>query len=136
MTAPDRRRPASPTLSAAVLAVVAVLLDVVLALLGIPTHQNELANFTQEFATVPPLALLGFLIVRKQPGNKIGWLMLTAAVGLPLTSIGQPYVVMRYRLGYPLPFRTVACRRPAGGGLCGRRSLRSAVSLARSTARS
>jgi hypothetical protein len=108
MTAPDHRRLVSPTTCAAVLAVLAVLLDIVLVLIGIPAHQNELANFSQEIATGPPLAVLGFLIVRKQPGNKIGWLMLAAAVVLPLTSIGEPYAVMVYRLGYPLPFGLAA----------------------------
>jgi putative flippase GtrA len=108
MTPPDHRRSVSPTTSAAVLAALAVLLDVVLVLIGIPAHQNELANFSQEIATGPPLAVLGFLIVRQQPGNKVGWLMLAAAVTLPLTSIGEPYAVMIYRLGYPLPFGLAA----------------------------
>jgi hypothetical protein len=93
---------------AAVLAVLAVLLDVGVILMGIPARVNELANFAQEIATGPPLAVLGFLIVRKQPANKVGWLMLASGVGLPLTSIGQPYVVMIYRLGYRLPLGPLA----------------------------
>jgi hypothetical protein len=108
MTALDRRRLASRKTCAAVLAVLAVLLDIGLVLMGIPAHQNELANFSQDIATCPPLAVLGFLIVRKHAGNKIGWLMLAAAVGLPLTSIGAPYVWMIYRLHYRLPFGPAA----------------------------
>jgi hypothetical protein len=103
-----RRHVLTPTVVAGALAVLALLAIVVLILLGIPAHKNELSNFSQEIATSPPLALLGFLIARKQPGNKIGWLMLAAAVGLPVTSIGAPYVVMVYHLGYRLPFGPVA----------------------------
>jgi hypothetical protein len=99
-----RSRVPIPSLVGGTLAVLAVLLVVGLILMGIPAHQNELANFSQEIATSPPLAMLGFLIVRQQPRNKTGWLMLVAAVGLPLTSIGAPYVVMIYRLGDRLPF--------------------------------
>ena len=108
MTTPGRARLAAPTICAAVLAVIAVLLALALVLIGIPAHQNELANFGQEIAAGPLLAVLGFLIVRKQRGNKIGWLMQAAAVGLPLTAIGQPYALMNYRLGYRLPFGLAA----------------------------
>ena len=108
MTTPARTRLAAPTICAAVLAVIAVLLALALVLIGIPAHQNELANFGQEIAAGPLLAVLGFLIVRKQRGNKIGWLMQAAAVGLPLTGIGQPYALMNYRLGYRLPFGLAA----------------------------
>jgi MFS family permease len=104
----SRRHVLTPTVVAGTLAVLAGLLVVGLILMGIPARQNELANFSQEIATSPPLAVLGFLIVRQQPRNKIGWLMLAAAVGLPLTSIGAPYVVMIYRLGDRLPFGPVA----------------------------
>jgi hypothetical protein len=90
------------------LAGLAVLLDIGLILIGIPAHQNELANFAQEVVTGPPLAALGFLICRNRAGNKIGWLMLAAAVGLPVTSIGQPYALMTYQLGYRLPFGLAA----------------------------
>jgi MFS family permease len=102
-----RSRVPRPSLVGGTLAVLAVLLVVGLILMGIPARQNELTNFSQEIATSPPLAVLGFLIVRQQPRNKIGWLMLAAAVGLPFTSIGVPYVVMIYRLGDRLPFGPV-----------------------------
>jgi hypothetical protein len=104
----SRRRVITPTAVAGTLASLAGLLLVGLVLMGIPAHQNELSNFSQEIATSPPLAVLGFLIIRQQPRNKIGWLMLVAAVGLPLTSIGAPYTVMTYRLGDRLPFGPVA----------------------------
>jgi hypothetical protein len=103
-----RSRVPIPSLVAGTLAVLAVLLVVGLILMGIPARQNELSNFSQEIATSPPLAVLGFLIIRQQPRNRVGWLMLAAAVGLPLTSIGVPYTVMIYRLGDRLPFGPVA----------------------------
>jgi hypothetical protein len=93
---------------AASLAVLAALLEITLILLGIPAHQNELTAFSQDIATAPPLALLGFLIVRQQPRNSVGWLMLSAATGLLLTTVGAPYVYMVYRLGYRLPFGPAA----------------------------
>ena len=106
ITAPAPSR--SAVALATSLAVLAVLLDLMLVLLGIPAHQNELANLSQDISPTPLLAVLGFLIARRQPGNKIGWLMLAAAVSLPLTSIGQPYAVMIYQRGYQLPLGPAA----------------------------
>jgi hypothetical protein len=103
--APARR---SVVLLAASLAGLAILLEVTLILMGIPAHQNDLAAFSQDIATAPPLAVLGFLIVRQQPHNRVGWLMLTAAAGLLLTTVGAPYVYMVYRLGYRLPIGPAA----------------------------
>jgi hypothetical protein len=98
----------TPTVLAGALAALAVLLDVGLLLMGLPVRQNELANFAQEIVTAPPLAVLGLQICRKQPRNQIGWLMLGAAVGLPLTSIAEPYVLLVYRFGHHLPFGPTA----------------------------
>ena len=103
-----RRRVQTPTILAGALAVLAVLLYVALILMGLPARQNELSNFSQDIATGVPLAVLGFLIARRQPRNKVAWLMLSAAAGLALACIAQPYVVMIYRLGRPLPFGPAA----------------------------
>ena len=93
---------------AASLAGLAALLEITLILLGIPAHQNELTGFSQDIATAPPLAVLGFLVVRQQPRNSVGWLMLAAATGLLTTTVGAPYAYMVYRLGYRLPFGPAA----------------------------
>jgi hypothetical protein len=103
-----RHRTKKPTIIAGAFAVLAVLLVMAIALLGIPAHQDELASFGQDVATAMPLAILGFLIVRREPRNKVAWLMLSAAVGLLLTNVASLYTLLTYRLGYHLPFGAAA----------------------------
>jgi hypothetical protein len=102
------RRVLTPMLAAAVLAILTVLLDAGLILMGIPAHQNELADYSLGFATGLPLAAVGFVIARRQPRNTVGWLLLAAAAGTPLTSIGGTYALLIYHLGYRLPLGPAA----------------------------
>ena len=99
------RRPAG---LAAALAILAFAFTIALVALGTPAHQNELASFGEEILACPALGVLGFLVARRQPHNRIGWLILGAAAGYPLTSLATPYATMIYRLGYRLPAGPVA----------------------------
>jgi hypothetical protein len=52
---------------------------------------------------------VGFVIVRRQPRNAIGWILLTAPAGLQLLPAdAASYALLAYRLGHRLPFGAVA----------------------------
>jgi hypothetical protein len=104
---PAVRRRSSASLAAA-LAGVALLLCAAWVTLDIPARQNVLSDAGQDLVASVLLAGLGFLVARRQPGNPIGWLVLTGAVGLPLVGAAEPYAALAYRRGYHLPAGPVA----------------------------
>jgi hypothetical protein len=55
-----------------------------------------------------PCGVVGLLVARRQPGNPVGWLLIGIALCLILATDGSEYAVLRYRLGYHLPFGLVA----------------------------
>jgi hypothetical protein len=107
-SAPRRQLPARPAGLAAALAVLAVLLCAAWVALDIADRQNVLSSSGQDLSTALALAVLGFLIARRQPGNPIGWLVLAGAVGLPLVSAAIPYVDLAYGRGHHLPLGPAA----------------------------
>jgi hypothetical protein len=54
-----------------------------------------------------PCAAVGWLVARRQPGNPLGWLFLTAATLLFVSNDGGDYAYAVYRLGRRLPFGPV-----------------------------
>jgi hypothetical protein len=54
-----------------------------------------------------PCAAVGWIVTRRQPGNPIGWLFLTAATLMALTTAGGDYGYLVYRLGHHLPLAPV-----------------------------
>src|SRR6202451_121597 len=94
-------------------AVVLVVLAVLLAAASVPlyalTHQNVLVNGGQNIAVAVLFSAVGFVIVRRQPRNAIGWILLTAPAGLQLLPAdAASYALLAYRLGHRLPFGAVA----------------------------
>ena len=94
-------------------AVVLVVLTVLLAAASVPlyamTHQNVLVNGGQNIAVAVLFSAVGFVIVRRQPRNAIGWILLTAPAGLQLLPAdAASYALLAYRLGHRLPFGAVA----------------------------
>jgi hypothetical protein len=69
-----RSRLASPA-TATALAAMVVLLAAAVIPLGMLAHQSVLANATQ-LITGLPLGVAGFIVARRQPRNRIGWLLL------------------------------------------------------------
>ncbi len=51
---------------------------------------------------------VGMVVTRRQRENPLGWLFLVIGVCLFLSTIGQDYAVLAYRLGHRLPFGPVA----------------------------
>jgi hypothetical protein len=94
-------------------AVVLVVLAVLLAAASVPlyalTHQNWQLNGGQNIAVAVLFSVVGFVIVRQQPRNAIGWILLTAPAGLQLLPAdAASYALLAYRLGHRLPFGAVA----------------------------
>ncbi len=94
-------------------AVVLVVLAVLLAAASVPlydlAHQNWEVNGGQNIAVAVLFSAVGLVIVRRQPRNAIGWILLTAPAGLQLLPAdAASYALLAYRLGHRLPFGAVA----------------------------
>jgi hypothetical protein len=109
MTAPTGPGPARPasSVTAALLVVLVLALAVALVPLSILARQNPLTN-GGETVVVLPFAAVGFVVARRQPGNPIGWLLLTVAACFLLSNDSGFYAVLVYRLGHHLPLGPVA----------------------------
>jgi hypothetical protein len=55
-----------------------------------------------------PCAAVGMVVTRRQRDNPLGWLFLVIGVCLFLSTIGQDYAILAYRLGHRLPLGPVA----------------------------
>jgi hypothetical protein len=87
--------------------VLIVLLAAAVIPLSVLARQNVLTNATQ-LAFGLPIGLVGFIITRRQPGNPIGWLLLTVLAGVLLSLDSGSYAWLVYRLGYRLPLGPLA----------------------------
>ena len=66
-------------------------------------------NGGQNIAVAVLFSAVGFVIVRRQPRNAIGWILLTVPAGLQLLPAdAASYALLAYRLGHHLPFGAVA----------------------------
>jgi hypothetical protein len=59
------------------------------------------------FIALIPMAPLGFVVARRQPGNPLGWIFLGLVVLLELSGVGQSYAWLSYPLGHHLPLAVV-----------------------------
>ena len=104
-----RRFRAVSSATAAVLVVLAVLLAAASVPLYALTHQNWQLNGGQNIAVAVLFSAVGFVIVRRQPRNPIGWILLTVPAGLQLLPAdAASYALLAYRLGHRLPFGVAA----------------------------
>jgi hypothetical protein len=95
--------------AAAALVVLAVLLAAASVPLYAMTHQNVLVNGGQNIAVAVLFSAVGLVVIRRQPRNAIGWILLTAPAGLQLLPAdAASYALLAYRLGHRLPFGAVA----------------------------
>jgi hypothetical protein len=72
------------------------------------THHNVLTTNGEDIAITVSFAVVGVLVARRQPGNAIGWLMISPAVCALLGTDAGLYALLDYRLGHSLPFGPVA----------------------------
>jgi hypothetical protein len=95
------------------LAAALVALTALLAAASVPlyamTHQNWLVNGIGNIVGAVLFAVVGFVIVRRQPRNPIGWILLIAPAGSQLLPAdAASYALLAYRLGRGLPFGAAA----------------------------
>jgi hypothetical protein len=101
---------AAPVVAAWSLVVLIVLLSAVGVPLAVATRgagSGIGANLTASMALLP-VALVGFVVARRQPGNPLGWMFLTLVVLAQLGGVGGAYAWLSYRLGHHLPLDVVA----------------------------
>ncbi|MGH3288417.1 MAG: hypothetical protein ACRDPD_27670, partial [Streptosporangiaceae bacterium] len=97
-----RSRLASPR-TASVLAALVVVLIVVLPVIGALSHQGTSTPLTAVISllvVILVVAAVGLVVARHQPGNAIGWLLLAAALWLPLTIAASEYAALVYDYGH------------------------------------
>jgi hypothetical protein len=93
------RRPAT----AWVLVGLVLLLAGALIPLSLLARQNALAAAGPQITSAVAFAAVGLVVARHQPGNAIGWLMLSLGAGILLYTDTGLYDVVNYRLGHHLP---------------------------------
>jgi two-component system, NarL family, sensor kinase len=72
------------------------------------TRHNPLTAAADDIPIGVPFAAVGVLVARRQPGNAIGWLMISTAMCALLYADAGFYAVFDYRLGHGLPFGPAA----------------------------
>ncbi len=106
--APARRSRAAPP-AATALVVCGVLLAAASMPLYAVTRQNWLVNGAENIVVGVIFAVVGIAVVRHQPRNPIGWILLIAALGSEaLPTDAASYALLVYRLGHRLPFGALA----------------------------
>jgi hypothetical protein len=109
MTASRRSRISAPVVAAWSLGVLIIVLCAVGVPLGYATRWAGTGfgeNLTA-FIAVLPIALIGFVVARRQPGNLLGWMFLALVALLALSGVGTDYAWLSYRLGHHLPLAAV-----------------------------
>ncbi len=87
-------------------AVVVVAAAIALEVLG---HEGNLGQSIGNLVIFVTLGTAGLVVARAQPRNPVGWLLLTGALALALSSAAGEYEVLIYRQGHrTLPFGPVA----------------------------
>ena len=109
MTAGRRSRVSAPVVAAWSLAALIIVLFVADGPLGYATRWAG-TGFGENLASsiaVLPIALLGFVVARRQPGNPLGWMFLALVGLLTLSGVAADYAWLSYRLGHHLPLAAV-----------------------------
>jgi hypothetical protein len=103
-----RSRLASPV-AATCLAVLALMLLAGALLLSALTGQLSVLGSGPIVPIAVVYAAVGFVVARRQPGNPIGWILITWIVGFLLSGMAGGYAALYYRFGHHgLPLAPVA----------------------------
>ena len=95
-------RLASPR-TASILAVLVVVVIGILPVIGALSHQMSSTSVTAVISllvVILVVAAVGLVVARHQPGNAIGWLLLGAALWIPLTIAASGYAALVYDYGH------------------------------------
>jgi hypothetical protein len=103
-----RFRLASPV-TATVLAVLVVLLLAAGLVMSALVGQLSVLGSGPIVPIAVVYAAVGFVVARRQPGNPIGWILITFIMLFLLSGVGGGYAALYYRFGHPgLPLAPVA----------------------------
>jgi hypothetical protein len=95
--------------TATVLAVLALILMVAALVLSGLVHQLSVLGSGPIVPVVVVYAAVGFVVARRQPGNSIGWILVTFIVVFLLSDVVGSYAALYYRFGHHgLPLAPVA----------------------------
>ena len=114
---PGRFRLTSPV-TATVLGVLTVILTAAGIMLSILDHQGSILGSGGIVPIALVYAAVGIIVARRQPGNPIGWILITFIPLFLLSGVVGFYASLYYRLGHhglPLARSRCSCNR------CGRR---------------
>jgi hypothetical protein len=95
-------RLASPRTASVMAALVAVLI-VIVPVIGALSHHMSSTSATAVISllvVILVVAAVGLVVARHQPGNAIGWLLLGAALWIPLTIAASGYAALVYDYGH------------------------------------
>ena len=95
-------RLAAPRTASALAALVVVLIAL-LPIIGAMSHHPSSTSVTAVISllvVILVVAAVGLVVARHQPGNAIGWLLLGAAVWIPLTVAASGYAALVYDYGH------------------------------------
>jgi hypothetical protein len=96
-------------LAATVLAVLALVLLAAGLVLSALVHQLSVLGSGPIVPVVVVYAAVGFVVARRQPGNSIGWILITFIVVFLLSDVVGSYAALYYRFGHHgLPLAPVA----------------------------
>ena len=103
-----RFRLASPATAAALGALALILMALALALSGLTGNLSVLGS-GPIVPVVVVYAAVGVVVARRQPGNPIGWILITFIVMFLLSDVVGAYAALYYRFGHHgLPLAAVA----------------------------
>jgi hypothetical protein len=94
-----RFRLASPV-TAIVLAVLSLMLLAGALVLSASTGQSSVLGSGPIVPVVVIYAAVGFVVARRQPGNPIGWILITWIMAFLLSEAADGYAALYYRFGF------------------------------------
>jgi hypothetical protein len=104
-----RRFGLAPSVAATVLAVLALILTVAALVLSALVHQLSVLGSGPIVPVVVVYAAVGYVVARRQPGNSIGWILITFIVVFLLSGAVGSYAALYYRFGHHgLPLASAA----------------------------
>ena len=104
-----RRFGLASSVTATVLAVLALILMVAALVLSALVHQLSVLGSGPVVPVVVVYAAVGFVVARRQPGNSIGWILIAFIVVFLLSDVVGSYAALYYRFGHHgLPLASVA----------------------------